>query len=263
MQTQRKAFTLIELLVVIAIIAILAAILFPVFAAAKQAAKKASDLSNVNQAIKAQLMYCADNDDRFPGNTIIDGQNGNENIYYGWNLPLGFRDPSYDGYALWPNAIDTYLKERNLLTCPVDETPKNWEWSYNGQAGCPRISYFMNAGLMGASQTQVPDTSKMMMYRGHRFAHRLPFANPHFYLACGGGFAEWTNSNPDDGLDKTFGNGHNVGWVDGHTSWREKMTLTWYEIGETNTDPKIKVPDDIYYCMSQPWRGRPVEWVRY
>ena len=36
----RRAFTLIELLVVIAIIAILAAILFPVFAQAKEAAKR-------------------------------------------------------------------------------------------------------------------------------------------------------------------------------------------------------------------------------
>jgi len=53
----RKAFTLIELLVVIAIIAILAAILFPVFAQAKLAAKKASDLSNVKQIELAQLMY--------------------------------------------------------------------------------------------------------------------------------------------------------------------------------------------------------------
>jgi len=44
-----RAFTLIELLVVIAIIAILAAILFPVFAQAKAAAKKSSDLSNHKQ----------------------------------------------------------------------------------------------------------------------------------------------------------------------------------------------------------------------
>ena len=41
---RRTAFTLIELLVVIAIIAILAAILFPVFARAKEAAKKTSGL---------------------------------------------------------------------------------------------------------------------------------------------------------------------------------------------------------------------------
>jgi len=59
----KKAFTLIELLVVIAIIAILAAILFPVFAQAKLAAKKTSDLSNLKQLGTASIMYGTDNDD--------------------------------------------------------------------------------------------------------------------------------------------------------------------------------------------------------
>jgi len=59
----KKGFTLIELLVVIAIIAILAAILFPVFAQAKEAAKKTSCLSNAKQLGTAVLMYGNDNDD--------------------------------------------------------------------------------------------------------------------------------------------------------------------------------------------------------
>jgi prepilin-type N-terminal cleavage/methylation domain-containing protein len=42
-----RGFTLIELLVVIAIIAILAAILFPVFAQARDSARKATSISNV------------------------------------------------------------------------------------------------------------------------------------------------------------------------------------------------------------------------
>jgi len=63
---RRKAFTLIELLVVIAIIAILAAILFPVFAQAKMAAKKTSDLSNLKQNMLAALMYSNDADDYMP-----------------------------------------------------------------------------------------------------------------------------------------------------------------------------------------------------
>ncbi len=61
----KKAFTLIELLVVIAIIAILAAILFPVFAQAKQAAKKTADLSNAKQLGTSTALYQGDNDDTF------------------------------------------------------------------------------------------------------------------------------------------------------------------------------------------------------
>lgn len=59
----RSGFTLIELLVVIAIIAILAAILFPVFARAKEAAKRTQSLSNLKQIGLAWLMYATDHDD--------------------------------------------------------------------------------------------------------------------------------------------------------------------------------------------------------
>ncbi|MGV3614720.1 MAG: prepilin-type N-terminal cleavage/methylation domain-containing protein [Fimbriimonas sp.] len=59
----KRAFTLIELLVVIAIIAILAAILFPVFAQAKQAAKRSVTLSNLKQNALAVVMYGNDYDD--------------------------------------------------------------------------------------------------------------------------------------------------------------------------------------------------------
>lgn len=59
---RKGAFTLIELLVVIAIIAILAAILFPVFAQAREAARKATCISNLQQIGLAQQMYLQDYD---------------------------------------------------------------------------------------------------------------------------------------------------------------------------------------------------------
>jgi len=52
-------------LVVIAIIAILAAILFPVFAQAKQAAKKTVAISDMKQGALASMMYLPDYDDSY------------------------------------------------------------------------------------------------------------------------------------------------------------------------------------------------------
>lgn len=62
----RRGFTLIELLVVIAIIAILAAILFPVFASAREAARRTACLSNTKQLGLAALLYAQDYDERLP-----------------------------------------------------------------------------------------------------------------------------------------------------------------------------------------------------
>jgi prepilin-type N-terminal cleavage/methylation domain-containing protein len=63
---KRRGFTLIELLVVIAIIAILAAILFPVFAKARDQARKTTCTSNMRQVGLALNMYVQDYDETLP-----------------------------------------------------------------------------------------------------------------------------------------------------------------------------------------------------
>jgi prepilin-type N-terminal cleavage/methylation domain-containing protein len=60
----KRGFTLIELLVVIAIIAILAAILFPVFARARENARRASCQSNLKQIALGVFMYNQDYDEK-------------------------------------------------------------------------------------------------------------------------------------------------------------------------------------------------------
>ncbi len=68
--SERKGFTLIELLVVIAIIAILAAVLFPVFANARESARRATCLNNLKQIGLAIEMYVQDNSGRYPSRPV-------------------------------------------------------------------------------------------------------------------------------------------------------------------------------------------------
>lgn len=116
----KKAFTLIELLVVIAIIAILAAILFPVFAQAKEAAKKTSCLSNLKQNATAVLLYNNDYDDSFAqsiyGVTTVAGDPFPGLVHPGTGqVVFSFFD------ALLP-----YTKNLDIYTCP--SAPKAIQW---------------------------------------------------------------------------------------------------------------------------------------
>jgi prepilin-type N-terminal cleavage/methylation domain-containing protein len=100
-----RAFTLIELLVVIAIIAILAAILFPVFAQAREAARKTACLSQVKQLGAAALMYTNDYDESF-GMAIYLTNNGQAFTFYDAHLP--------------------YIKNNGIFRCPSDSPPQDW-----------------------------------------------------------------------------------------------------------------------------------------
>src|SRR6266853_2673654 len=96
---RNQGFTLIELLVVVAIIAILAAILFPVFAQARESARKTSCLSNVKQLGLGCLMYSQDYD---------------ETLVMGWNFsqPGVMRDngTNYRPLTPWTKNIQPYVK---------------------------------------------------------------------------------------------------------------------------------------------------------
>lgn len=123
----RKAFTLIELLVVIAIIAILAAILFPVFAQAKQAAKKAADISNQKQVSLAIIQYQTDTDDLYPlawGRNPSNGWPWNYNQYFPHDYPAGAgTDGSYairimSSPNAWANSTQPYAKNIGVWDTP-------------------------------------------------------------------------------------------------------------------------------------------------
>lgn len=126
----RKAFTLIELLVVIAIIAILAAILFPVFAQAKESAKKTSCLSNLQQIGLGCQVYINDYDDMWlPSYEYFDNphQGGSANIHW-WNE---IAQPYLKSYQV------TVEQDRQYQLTNVPTTDK---WS----SGIDSFSYAVN-----------------------------------------------------------------------------------------------------------------------
>ena len=101
----RQGFTLIELLVVIAIIAILAAILFPVFARARENARRSSCQSNLKQLGLGILQYAQDYDEKYPSSTMGYSIAGPGTTFL---------------QQTWDTVTQPYLKSAQILVCPSD-----------------------------------------------------------------------------------------------------------------------------------------------
>jgi len=147
----RKAFTLIELLVVIAIIAILAAILFPVFAQAKEAAKKTSCLSNQKQIALAWPMYANDFDDTMAApvtynNTPAGGLFGEQYpLYANWFTNFS---PIQGGSDITQGLLYPYMKSTGLSNCPSASGLPN-------PSGMEPVAYGLNMGLYFGADIEV------------------------------------------------------------------------------------------------------------
>ncbi len=109
--TEIRAFTLIELLVVIAIIAILAAVLFPVFARARESARKTTCTSNLRQLGQALTMYLQDYDDTFP--------TANFNDMVGFAFPPQLHVDGSGNPVNLPDIVQPFVKNRQIFVCPT------------------------------------------------------------------------------------------------------------------------------------------------
>jgi prepilin-type N-terminal cleavage/methylation domain-containing protein/prepilin-type processing-associated H-X9-DG protein len=121
MKLRRKhGFTLIELLVVIAIIAILAAMLFPVFARARESARKIQCLSNIKNIAMAFQMYLIDYDKLPPAEHRAEVL-----AWYDNYCPGSWADRSSGNPFLeWPVVLDEYIKNRDIWRCPSAKLSK-------------------------------------------------------------------------------------------------------------------------------------------
>lgn len=156
---KRTGFTLIELLVVIAIIAILASILFPVFARARENARKIACLSNLKQLGLAVQMYYGDYDAMLPSSILCGGTAGqtswNSNNFTWFAGARGKLPPSDNAgtggdWASWPMLLYQYMRNSEIIWCPSDANRREDEnaiVSYYWKAAID-IAWFGNSGTV-------------------------------------------------------------------------------------------------------------------
>ncbi|MFB3883449.1 MAG: DUF1559 domain-containing protein [Armatimonadota bacterium] len=176
--SRRRGFTLIELLVVIAIIGILAAMVFPVFARARESARKAVCLSNVKNIALAINMYLGDYD-RFPPAEkraeVLDfftyaGYDSSPDGVCDYDPAPGAIATQANPYLRWPVILDEYTKNRDVWRCPSAKTTLgalyivggsgNWLKEYTSRQGsftvdtiCPWLGPYAYPRGWGGSVT--------------------------------------------------------------------------------------------------------------
>ncbi len=203
-----KAFTLIELLVVIAIIAILAAILFPVFARARENARRSSCSSNLKQIGLGQLQYRQDYDERFP--TSAAGK--------------------------WGQQLQPYIKSDQLFQCPSET---NGPPTVTGDAKYASVApngysdYFMNPILTGRDgfNESILEQSAITIMNGDNSTWEA--GQIQFYGdggECNGNLARpGTGVCGEQALNNTASKRHldgaNYAFADGHVKWYKPERL--------------------------------------
>ena len=204
---KRTGFTLIELLVVIAIIAILAAILFPVFARARENARRASCQSNLKQLGLGIMQYTQDYDEKMP-------RSANS---YATALPFP-SDPAQSGAThLWWHMIFPYVKSTQVFICP--SSPATWNGGYyptSSLGSYAGYGYNVNlaSGLALAAIPQVAitpmigDTTYYLMNADPKCTTGTALKN--------GGCTSFASGDNTDALDPRHLESFAIVFVDGH-----------------------------------------------
>jgi prepilin-type N-terminal cleavage/methylation domain-containing protein/prepilin-type processing-associated H-X9-DG protein len=211
MRKQHKphGFTLIELLVVIAIIAILAAILFPVFARARENARKASCMNNTKQLALGVYMYIQDYDETLPYIVLYD------NAY-----------PS-TSYRYWYEMAQPYYKNTGILNCPSGPTPK-YSTTYRtsvdygrSQNHLPYRNFTSAAPIALANMNRPSDV--MMFCDSIRSGAPVTWDNRN-YIYCALCY-EASLPHLLNNVDGRHMDGANVGFWDGHSKWMKREAI--------------------------------------
>jgi prepilin-type N-terminal cleavage/methylation domain-containing protein/prepilin-type processing-associated H-X9-DG protein len=213
----RSGFTLIELLVVIAIIAILAAILFPVFARARENARKANCQSNLKQIATGVMMYAQDYDEMLPKSALY--------------------VTSTDFYT-WPSMIAPYLKNTDVYVCPSAPSVR---WT-----GAKNVTQTLGYGYSqvvagGPALAEIAAPASLVLVAD---AGRLNTNGNTYYLI------DWDQSQADNAVppEPRHSDGANLAFCDGHVKWYAKTKYGVF--GDASTDvPVDQAPDPTMWKL--------------
>ena len=248
---KKKGFTLIELLVVIAIIAILAAILFPVFARARENARRASCQSNLKQLGLGTAQYIQDYDGGYmpgcgdamstPGSSTGQVPNANFRSTGPW----------------WMDRLDPYTKSKQILVCPsatsirwgnnnivadgVTNGPLWIGYGYNNDfiGGCHQYINIPVDRIAKDSMMQAPTLTVVMFDSRGSNGGVFPPAQGYYVP-----YPLPVDSNEDPFPNDRHFDGMNALYADGHVKWNKKEVFSYVPPGGggvydyLNTDPK-------------------------
>lgn len=208
----KQGFTLIELLVVIAIIAILASILFPVFARARENARKASCQSNMKQLGLGFAQYTQDYDGMYPGagqkqkwadggHWVMGGDTAPKNFDNGVMAlaleiaPFTYNSPNH----IFPTqgALYPYTKSSQIYVCPS---------TADGQQ--KQLSYSMNCAMGFSNEARWQETASLVL-----LVDEAQSLNDGYFWATRSTGQKTTST---DTLTSIHNGGGNLLFVDGH-----------------------------------------------
>jgi prepilin-type N-terminal cleavage/methylation domain-containing protein/prepilin-type processing-associated H-X9-DG protein len=206
----RPGFTLIELLVVIAIIAILAAILFPVFARARENARRASCASNLKQLGLGMMQYAQDYDEKYAS---ISGAVGGDGLAVrttpvGSAGGLNYYSVNGNYWAGWVAKIYPYVRSEQVYVCPSDAVTTygvSYGLPYNyldsTKTALPLPIYFGGTDGPALARFQNPAESAMIIEKGAGGGDQYVLSGQYYVCA------------------PHHFDGGNVTFVDGHVKW--------------------------------------------
>jgi len=221
--TRRRGFTLIELLVVIAIISILASILFPVFARARENARRASCMSNLKQIGLGTMMYVQDYDEKYPqaywySSPTFTKSASDYTLQEVDGMPGKlFKTGDAGGtprgnYISWMDLIFPYVKSTQLFVCPSDTTDVGYpSYGYN-----PLISgWKRTSNSHGIALAAVSRPSEVIMNYDANITYAADYRG---YEWCGTTF-----TTTDAHYIYVHLGGFNVNYADGHSKWHKML----------------------------------------